>query len=249
MSPSLLLATANVSVNDVITGRFLGQTVNVNDLVSTALAGIIVLVLGFWMRAKLTSGVPGKLQLAFESIVNAVTRQVETNIGPRGAAIVPLAVSLFIFILIANWLDLLPTKLGANTHSLLPAPTANVNMTYALALLVIILVHAASVRSRGLRGYAGHYFKPYKVLFPLNVLEEIAKPVTLALRLFGNVFAGGLMLVLIASLFPAKLIVPIPLFDVVWELFDGLFVFPIQAFIFTLLTILYFETAMSTAEH
>lgn len=249
MNPSLLFATANVSVNDAITGKFLGQTVNVNDLVSTALAGVIVLGLGFWMRAKLTSGVPGKLQLAFESIVNAVTRQVETNIGPRGAAVVPLAVSLFIFILIANWLDILPTQLGSHTHSLIPAPTANVNMTYALALLVIILVHAASLRARGLRGYAGHYFKPYKVLFPLNVLEEIAKPVTLALRLFGNVFAGGLMLVLIAALFPAKLIVPIPVFDVVWELFDGLFVFPIQAFIFTLLTILYFETAMSTAEH
>jgi F-type H+-transporting ATPase subunit a len=81
-------------------------------------------------------------------------------------------------------------------------------------------------------------------MFLINVVEEIAKPLTLALRLFGNIFAGGIMLVLISDI-PAKFIVPIPVLDVIWKLFDGLFVGPVQAFIFTLLTLLYFSSAVT----
>jgi F-type H+-transporting ATPase subunit a len=77
------------------------------------------------------------------------------------------------------------------------------------------------------------------------VIEELVKPITLALRLFGNIFSGGLLLVLIATLIPTSLIVPIPILDTIWKLFDGVFVGPVQAFIFSLLTILYFESAIA----
>jgi F-type H+-transporting ATPase subunit a len=247
VSPSFVLA-ATISINNNATAKFLGFTVDTTDLLSTAVAGLIVIGLGLWMAHKVTTGVPGKLQLAYETIVSATSRQVEENIGPAGKPIVPLAVTLFLFILMANELEMIPTQFGSHPE-LLPPPTADVNLCYALAIFVILLVHAASIRSRGLKGYLGHYFRPYKALLPLNILEEIAKPATLALRLFGNVFAGGLMLVLIAGLFPTSWIVPIPLFDVVWKLFDGLLIFPIQAFIFSLLTILYFEAAMSRSSH
>jgi F-type H+-transporting ATPase subunit a len=236
------LLAVDIPVGDHITRHIFGLTVNVDDVISTIVAGVIVIGLGLLVRARVTSGVPGKLQLAFETIVEAVQRQVEGSMGSAGASIVPLALTLFLFILVANSLEMLPT--GHNPQYL-PAPTGDVNFPAAMAVFVIILVHATWIRRQGLKSYLGHYFRPFPALFPINVIEEITKPITLTLRLFGNIFSGGLMLVLIADLLPAKLIAPIPILDVVWKIFDGLFVGPVQAFIFALLTILYFESAVA----
>jgi F-type H+-transporting ATPase subunit a len=142
------------------------------------------------------------------------------------------------FILIANWLELVPTA-----HKI-PAPTADVNLTFALALVVIVWMHIVSVRRKGVGNYFKHYGQPYKALIPINVIEEIAKPVTLALRLFGNIFSGTIMIILI-GLFPA-FIVPWP--NAAWKLFD-MFIGVIQAFIFALLTVLYFSSAVSEEGH
>ena len=222
---------------------------------STAAAMVIVIAMGLYLRARATSGVPGKLQLAWEMGVQAVQKQVEGTIGPRGAAVVPLAVALFVFILVANWFSVL--GIGSEIEWLGP-PTSDINVTLALALVVIIPVHIASIRVRGFGGYVKHYVsQPFpKVLFPVNIfingVEEIAKPLTLALRLFGNLLSGGLMLALIAAL-GVWSISHVPIGDVatiilnpVWKVFD-LFIGAIQAFIFALLTILYFDTAMSDA--
>jgi len=236
---SVLLGTS-IDVGGHIVGKVAGVSLDLDVIWSTLIAGAIVVALGLWARKRATSGVPGKLQLAWETIVTAVSNQVESSLGSSGARIVPLAVALFVFILVANLLELIPS---GEHPPLLPAPTADVNLTYALAFLVIILVHAAALKTKGIRGYIRRYFRPYKVLLPINVIEEIAKPVTLALRLFGNVFSGGIMLALIAGLF-APYIIPVP--DVIWKLFD-IFVGFIQAFIFALLTILYFEMAMGDA--
>jgi F-type H+-transporting ATPase subunit a len=238
------LASANLPIGDHLTVTVGGLTFNIDDIIASAVAGLIIIGLGLYMRAKVTAGVPGKLQLAFETITGAVSGQVESTIGPQGVFIVPLAVVLFVYILIANWLELIPTEWGAH-HQLLPAPTGDVNQTYALALVVFILIHVSSIRARGFKGYIRHYFQPYKVLFPINVIEEIAKPFTMSLRLFGNIFAGGLLLLIFAGLFPWNWIIAVPLGDVIWKLFDGLFVGPIQAFIFSLLTILYVGAAVS----
>jgi F-type H+-transporting ATPase subunit a len=229
------------AVGGHIVWKIFGLSVNVDTVLSTLVAGAIVLILGFYLRARATAGVPGKFQLAFEAIVRGVDNQVESSMGDAGKPIVPLAFSLFTLILIANWIELIPT---GHDPQYLPAPAADVNFTAALAVFVIVLMHATWIRRHGLRNYLAHYFKPYKALLPINILEELVKPVTLALRLFGNIFSGGLLLVIIAGLLPAKLIVPIPLLDVVWKLFDGLFVGPVQAFIFSLLTILYFQSAV-----
>ncbi len=237
------LIASSITIGNHWTTKIGGLTVNIDDLIGCAVAGLIVIGVGLLLRAGLSVDKPGKLQLAFEAVVEAVTRQAEQTIGPRSRRIIPLVVSLFFFILIANWLEMIPTQPTDGGTQYLPAPTGDVNMTFALALLVIVLVHASSLAVRGPRGYGRHYFQPYWYLFPINLIEEIAKPVTLALRLFGNIFAGGLMLVLFASLFPPYVV---PAGDLIWKLFDGLFVGPIQAFIFSLLTILYFETAMST---
>jgi len=118
-----------------------------------------------------------------------------------------------------------------------------VNLTYALAAIVIIGVHINSVREKGARGYFSYYAHGPKILIPLTVIEEIVKPFTLALRLFGNIFAGGIMLAIIGL---------IPIWGawaptLVWKLFD-MFIGVIQALIFTLLTLIYFSEAVGSED-
>jgi F-type H+-transporting ATPase subunit a len=234
------LAMLKIQVGKEITTKVAGLTIDPTIVISTLVAMIIVLGMGFWLRAKVTSGVPGKLQLFWETVVDQVSQLVENSIGPSGAAVVPLAVSLFFFILIANELEMIPS--GVEKVAL-PPPTGNVNLPYAMAFVVIIGVHAAMVKRRGVRGYFRRYASPMKALAPINVVEEIVKPFTLSLRLFGNVFAGGLMLALISGLFPVYVV---PFGDALWKLFD-FFIFVLQAFIFSLLTIVYFGMAMDTS--
>ena len=213
-----------------------GLTLQINTIWATAAAGLIVLALGLFVRWRVTTGVPGRIQLLWETVISAVERQVERSIGPSGRRIVPLAVTLFFFVVIANWLALVPT--GSRQH--LPAPTGDINLTMALAALVIILVHVASVRARGLKGYLVRFVRPRWWLLPINIVEEVAKPLTLALRLFGTAFASALVLILIGELFPAT-VAALPM--ALWKLFD-MAVGVVQAFIFALLTILYFEAAV-----
>lgn len=240
-----VLAVA-ISVGDHITTKLGPFTINLDDIISVCLAGLIIVVLGLRLRRTATAGVPGKLQLAFETIVSLVEDQVRSTMGANGLFIVPLAVSLFVFILLCNWMEMIPTTWPGHDQ-LLPSPTGDINMTAALAILVIVLVHVTWIQKNGLKSYVGHYFKPYPMLFPLVVIEEITKPISLGLRLFGNIFAGGIMLELIANLpisWKDAFGLPIPILDFIWKLFDGGFVAPVQAFIFALLTLLYFSSAV-----
>jgi F-type H+-transporting ATPase subunit a len=107
----------------------------------------------------------------------------------------------------------------------------------------MVSVWVYGIRQQGARGYFGHFFANGPLLAPLNILEELIKPVTLALRLFGNIFAGGIMIALIGLLPVFTLWAP----NIIWKLFD-MFIGVIQAFIFGLLTILYFGAATGHAE-
>jgi F-type H+-transporting ATPase subunit a len=158
--------------------------------------------------------------------------------GTVAPFVVPLAFTLFMFILIANWLELIPSG------GYLEAPSADINFTLALALIVIVWMHITAIRKKGLRSYLRHYAEPYPALIPLEIIGEIVKPFTLALRLFGNIFAGGVMLAII-GLIPSWLLwLP----NGLWKGFD-LIIGAIQAFIFALLTILYFGFALEEEEH
>jgi F-type H+-transporting ATPase subunit a len=239
-------------------GHLFGMTFNLDTIWVTVVAGAIVIALGFWVRSALTRStedhVPTKLQLVWETIVGQVTTQVEENLGKVNPFVVPLAVALFFFILIANWIEVVPTEINSSTH-LLPSPTADTNLTYAMAILVMVGVWTFSIRERGFKGWVRHYFEPVPWMFPLEVLQDLLKPVTLALRLFGNIFAGGIMIALIAgmaSLVPGNIPVgPVltVVFNVIWKLFDTIFLGGLQAFIFALLTVLYFGMAGAHGEH
>ena len=211
-----------------------GWTFNLDTMTSTVIAGGVVILLGLLLRRSATSEVPGKLQLAWEALVTWVNDQTESTLGRLNPFVIPLAASLFIFIFVANLLEVIPTMHKA------PPPTADVNLTYPLALIVIVGATTYGIRERGLGPYLKGFTEPYAAMTVFNILEEIAKPISLSLRLFGNIFAGGVMLSII-GLLPFWLS---PLPTVPWKLF-GIFIGAIQALIFALLTILYFGMAAS----
>jgi F-type H+-transporting ATPase subunit a len=231
----------NVEVGGHIVWHVFGLAWNVDTILGTLIAGGIIVALGLYMRRKLNVRKPTGVQLFFETVTNAVETQVEDTMGIRTAPfVVPLAMTLFLFILIANWLSIVPT---GHHPEYAPPPASDANLAYALALLVIVWMHVTGIRKKGFRGYYHHMFTPHWVMFPINLIEEIVRPVTLALRLFGNIFSGVIMVSLIA-LFPAYILwAP----DVIWKLFE-MFIGLIQAFIFALLTILYFSSVKPAKE-
>jgi len=237
-----LYAAKTISVGVHPTIHILGLAVDTDIVASTLLAAAIFLYLGFRMRAKVTDGVPGKLQLFWEFMVEMVTDLAVSAMGPRGRKFVPIGITLFLFILIANWIGFIPSAMhpGASGE-ILPAPTGDVNLPLAMALLVIVWVHIESFRARGFKGYFKHYTQPYVALAPINVVEEITKPITLTFRLFGNLFSGGLMIAVMTTLLP---IYVVPFGEIIWKPFD-LGIGAIQAYIFMLLAVLYFGMATS----
>ncbi|MDI3315539.1 MAG: F0F1 ATP synthase subunit A [Mycobacterium sp.] len=253
-----ILAEAQIEVGEHVTATWLGMTVNVDTILSTAIAAVIVIALALFLRAKVTSSdVPSGVQLFFEAITIQMRDQIESTIGMRVAPFVlPLAVTIFVFILVSNWLAVLPlqyTDAAGRTTELLKPAAADINYVMALTVFVFVCYHLAGIWRSGLAGYPakvlkGHVWetlpKAVGVIFsPINVVEEVAKPISLSLRLFGNIFAGGIMVALIALFPPYILWAP----NAVWKAFD-LFVGFIQAFIFALLTILYFGQSMELDE-
>jgi F-type H+-transporting ATPase subunit a len=234
-----ILASGNITIGDhhgVV--RVAGLTIYLDVVWTTLIAAGIVLGLGLLMRRKVTSGVPGKLQLVWETLVEQVSDLATSAIGPEGLPFVGLGVTIFFFILVCNWLAFIPS----GEPGFLAAPTGDVNLPLALALIVIFLVHYNSVKKLGSRGYFRHYKGAYRALTPINVIEEITKPITLTFRLFGNIFSGALMIAVIVTLIP-----PYASWIglAVWKPFDELFIGAIQAYIFGLLTIIYLGMGMA----
>jgi F-type H+-transporting ATPase subunit a len=242
MRGTFILASGNITIGDhhgVV--HVAGLTIYLDVVWTTLIAAGIVLGLGLLMRRKVTSGVPGKLQLFWEVLVEQVSDLAESAIGPSGRRFVGLGVTFFFFILICNWLAFIPS----GDPGFLAPPTADVNLPLALALIVFFLVHYNAVKARGVGGYFKHYAQPYAALTPINIIEEITKPITLTFRLFGNIFSGVLMIAVIVTLIP-----PYASWIglAVWKPFDELFIGAIQAFIFALLTIMYMGMATASDE-
>jgi len=245
MIETILADPPKIEVGHHLQKTWLGLTVNVDTVLSTAIAGVIVIALAFYLRAKVTStGVPGGVQLFWEALTIQMRDQIESAIGMRIAGFVlPLAVTIFVFILISNWLSVLPLqyadKDGSPKELLTPA-AGDINYVLALALFVFCSYHAAGIWRRGIIGHPVKLLKGHVAfLAPINIVEELAKPISLSLRLFGNIFAGGILVSLIALLGPWVMWGP----NAIWKSFD-LFVGAIQAFIFSILTVLYFSQAM-----
>ncbi len=235
-------------------------TFNYDSVISSAIAVIATLGVAFWLRSQLREGEPTKAQAIFEWGYDQLRALIKSNVSDDALFIIPLAMTLFLFILIANWIEIFPLAIFPILHG----ANADLNQTLAMALVVIGVVQWYSVRTLGWRGYFRRFTKPFElplpvriVFTPLNILEEAVKPLTLSLRLFGNIFAGAVMIGLIASL--ANLQLPVvgtvvgtvlgSLVLIVWKAFDVIFIGFIQAFIFMLLTVIYFGAAREGLEH
>jgi F-type H+-transporting ATPase subunit a len=234
-----VLAAGDIQPGHHPTFQFLGLTFNTDTLLGTGVAGVIVLGAGLHLARRAAAGRPSKAQLLFELLVEWVQGQVAEQMGvraPRG--VVQLGVTTFAFILIANWLAVLPSE------SVLPPPTADVNLAYPMALLVIVWVNVVSIRSNGVRAHFRHLREPYAFLAPNEfIIQYFGRPVSLALRLWGNLFAGGLMVMVIGRMPAYILWLP----TAAWKLFD-LFIGLLQALIFTILTIIYFAEAVADSD-
>ncbi len=227
---------------------------NYDSLISSAIAIAVTILLAIIIARSLRPDRPGRLQALAEWIFGYVRRTANEN-APDAPYVVPLAATIGFYILIANYLDFFPITLIPNVH---PANT-DINQTAAMAIVVFIVVNAFAIRRRGVLGYLHHLTRPFELpiwarvgFTILNVIEEVAKPATLALRLFGNLLAGLLMIYVITLLLGNLPLVgpwltgPVAL--AIWKLFDVLFIGLIQAFIFMLLTMVYFGLAREGLE-
>jgi F-type H+-transporting ATPase subunit a len=221
--------------------EFLGMTFYGDTMWTSTIAAVTVVGAGFYVRSRVTSQVPNKVQLAYESLTSYMVEQVQGRMG-RGPAefLAPLTVALFAFILLCNWIGLIPS---GHPEYLRP-PTADVNLAYALAVFVFVAAWVWGFREQGTRTLR-RFVQPYAALAPLNIIEEIAKPISLSLRLFGNILSGTIMISVIALIPWWGLWLP----NAAWKLFD-LFIGAIQALIFSLLTIMqFFSPAVSEEGH
>ena len=221
----------------------------------------IVMAVGiafFWfLGASYRSHQTNKTQTTLELIIDYMSDLATSTMGPGGAPFVPFVVCLFFFIFTLNQIGLVPLKelgLHFGDAPIGGSPTADLNTTAGLAIMVLLLIHGTGIRRHGL-GYYGHLVKPFWWLFPINLIEEVARPVTLALRLFGNIFAGEILLFIIASIIVSNITIgPVnlslaatvmPILVLAFNLFVG----TLQAFVFTLLTIVYMISAVAEDAH
>ena len=243
IAPATVLAS-NITVGDHPTRHFLGLTFNIDTMYTTVIAALVTVGFLYWFARKATSEVPNKIQVVTELVVTQTRNYVEDAVGHDIPTwLVPLGVCLFFFILFCNWLGWIPS--GHSPERLAP-PTSDVNTVYAMSFTVVLLYTYLGVKRKGGR-YVGDWFraKPAGLRTFILLLEQIVNPLSLSLRLFGNIFAGGIMLAVIALL-PFSLFPLYGFADFVWRIFDSGFIAPIQAFIYSFLTILYF--GMATAE-
>lgn len=207
-------------------------------LVMTWLTMALVAIFAIMATRNMNMRRPHGAQNIFEMMFEGIRNLVNTNMDPqKGAGLIGVVITFFIFILVSNLLGLVPT---------LSSPTANPNTTFALSLTTFTLMYYYGLKYKG-AGYFKHFIQPYPVFIPLNIIEEFSKPVTLAFRLFGNIYGGEVMLVVLLGLFGIWVdVLGGFIASVVWLAFS-IFVGCIQAFIFTMLSIVYISIA--TSEH
>ena len=219
-----------IGVREVV--RWAGMTFNWETLCMTWLTMAIVLIIAF-LAVRNLSLVPRGWQNVIEMVVEGLQAQMKGTMGKGGMFFAAFIISLFMFLLVSCWLALIPG---------MASPTNDLNTTLGLALLVIVMVHVLGVARKG-GHYIGHFFKPTPIFVIINAIEEIAKPITLSFRLFGNILAGEILIIILLKLMPIWMPVP----SVIWLAFS-IFIGAVQAFIFTMLSMAYFANAVKEDE-
>lgn len=230
-------------------------TLNLDTLTISILIGIGFLILFRYAAKRVVTGTPGKLQNLVEILVEFVSNLTKESYLGDDKLIGPLALTIFVWVFLLNFMDLLPADLIPKLLSLVnvpyvrDVPTDDPNLTFAMSITVFILIIYYNLSAKGLFGWLkevctqpfSHWLLPINIVFRL--LEDLVKPLSLSLRLFGNMFAGELIFILIATM-PWWIQWTL---GGIWSIFHVLII-TIQAFIFMMLTIIYLSMAKQTHE-
>ena len=190
----------------------------------------VMIIIFAFIATKALTAVPGKLQSAFEIVVDLFRELVTQTLGEHGSRHIPMLGSLFLFLWISNIIGSIPFAVE---------PTRDLNVTIGHMIAVIFIVHFDAIRVKGVGAYLKTYLDPFFVMAPLNVIGELAKGVSLAFRLFGNILGGAIIVMVISYLFKYTFL------QVGLNLFFSLFVGTIQAFVFTMLGMTYIAVAIA----
>jgi F-type H+-transporting ATPase subunit a len=209
-----------------------------NYMVMVLLIVAFVTALCLFVRSRLSVENPGKLQILLEDGVKAVIGLLDEWIGPSGHRYLPLIGTLGVFILTGNYMGLVPG---------LMAPTSSINVTLGCALTIWVYYHYQGIKVQGIGPYFKHFAMPpgapafiAPIMFPIEIISHLSRVMSLSLRLFGNIFGEELVIVILFSIIP--FLVPLPM------MFLGLVTGGLQAFIFVLLSIIYLQGAVAV-EH
>ena len=232
------------------------MTIHVDTIATSLLLGFFMVFL-FWLATrKATAGVPGKWQAFVEIMLEFVDRQARDTYHGTSKLVTPIAITIFFWILLMNMLKFVPADFIAKPLELLgvgywkPVPTADVNATLGMSFSVFFLMIFFALRSKGFGGLThefltapfGKWMLPFNLI--LNIVEWLSKPISLAMRLFGNMFGGEIVFLLIWVLGGASILGMLggAVFGLGWMVFH-LLVIPLQAFIFMMLSIVYLSLA------
>jgi F-type H+-transporting ATPase subunit a len=235
-------------------------TINVDSLITATLLGVVALGFLWWVVRGATPGVPGKRQAFVELLIDFIDEQVKGifHHGDRNRFVAPVALTVFVWVVLMNAMDFLPADLVAlithhfSEHGFRYVPTADVNTTFALALSVWVLMIGFSISAKGLGGWLHELFcapfgsNPLLWLFNFlfNLVEYVSKPLSHSLRLFGNMYAGEILFLLLWMWAATGLAGTIfaSLLGLGWAIFHILIVL-LQAYIFMMLTVVYIAMA------
>lgn len=227
-------------------------TVHVDTILTTWLVMGISLVFFAAVGASYRSARVNKLQSTFEGITSYLGDLAVGTLGRNGEPFVPFFIALFFFIFILNQIGFFPFKLLGLPFG--GSPTADLNTTAAYAVIVFLMIQIVALMRHGPKHYL-HLFKPFAPMVVINVIEEIARPITLALRLFFNVFVGEILMFVVATIIISRISVgPVNISLLAAAVpfllqFFNFFIGTLQAFVFTLLTIVYLSAAVSEESH
>ncbi|WP_026691589.1 F0F1 ATP synthase subunit A [Alteribacter aurantiacus] len=214
---------------------------NVTNMITVTATLLIIFLVCFFM-SRTVKMYPKGAQNALEFLVQFVRNIISSNMAwEKGKNFIMLGITILLYVFVANMLGL-PFEIVTEPGHYVwwKSPTSNVYLTLTLAAMVVLLTHYYGVKMKGPKEYAKDYFRPVPFLLPFKIIEEFANTLTLGMRLFGNVFAKEVLMIMLVGLGTSGVLWGILSFAplVVWQAF-GLFIGSLQAFIFCMLTMVY----------
>lgn len=214
----------------------IGPITVTESIFNTWILLVLVLIFCLWLTHGLKVKNPGKRQLAAESFVLWIEKTIKSMLGEKASKYVYFVITLLVFIAVSNLSAILETRVTSN-YTIFKPPTKDLSVTIAMAVISICAVEIAGIRARGVGGWLKSFSKPMAIITPINILEIVIRPLSLCMRLFGNIFGGFIIMEILKLLVPFA--VPVP-FSFYFEIFDGL----IQAYVFVFLTSIYISEAV-----